>query len=150
MDELTPEGHHFRRVRDMRLTRDRSPMFMLSWTVMHEIDDDSPLAGLDWEKPREPDVSIIVTFMGHDGTYGQTIYARHVYYADDIRVNERFDDVISQLPDGRMMIDYAKFHDTIPDDEAQRSLGLRPADVGNEKRRPVFRLAAAFLAGAVQ
>ncbi|MCB9577060.1 MAG: low temperature requirement protein A [Polyangiaceae bacterium] len=125
VDELTPEGHHFRRVRDLRLTRDRSPMFVLSWAVMHEIDEQSPLGSVDWDKPLGGDlISIVVTLMGHDGTYGQTIYARHIYYPDDIRVNQRFEDVISQLPDGRLMIDYGKFHDTLPDAAAMETLGL--------------------------
>ena len=100
-------------------------MFVLSWAVMHEIDEQSPLGSVDWDKPLGGDlISIVVTLMGHDGTYGQTIYARHIYYPDDIRVNQRFEDVISQLPDGRLMIDYGKFHDTLPDAAAMETLGL--------------------------
>ena len=47
---------------------------------------------------------------GHDGTYGQTIYARHAYYLADILQGHRFVDVLSDLPDGRTLIDYSKFH----------------------------------------
>jgi hypothetical protein len=53
--------------------------------------------------------------MGHDGTYGQTTYGRKLYYPEDIRDGHRFVDVTSVLPDGRLVIDYAKFHDTVPD-----------------------------------
>ena len=78
---------------------------------MHEIDADSPLAGDDWS-----DVyGIIVTIVGHDGTYGQTTYARHLYQPSDLRPAHRFVDVISQLPDGRLMLDLTHFHDTMPD-----------------------------------
>ncbi len=50
--------------------------------------------------------------IGHDSTYGQQTFARHMYSPDDIRTNHRFVDVISQLEDGRLMIDFTDFHDT--------------------------------------
>jgi inward rectifier potassium channel len=58
---------------------------------------------------------VIVTLTGHDGTYNETIYARHTYSPSDIRPGEAFVDVISQLPDKRLMIDYSRFHDTVPE-----------------------------------
>jgi inward rectifier potassium channel len=115
-DEISPEGHHLRRMFDVPLVRGRSPMFALSWTVMHELDDTSPLANVDWSRGDAALGGLVVTLTGHDGTYGQTIYARHSYYADDVRLDQRFVDVISRQEDGRMVIDYGKFHDTIPDD----------------------------------
>ena len=44
---------------------------------------------------------------------GQTVHARHVYYPEDIACNRRFVDILSELPDGRLMIDYEQFHDTV-------------------------------------
>lgn len=111
MDEVTPEGHHFRRVRDLSLVRSRTPVFMLSWTIMHEVDTDSPLAEVDWSRPEQHVASFIATVIGHDGTYGQTTYARHNYGANDLVVNARFVDIVHTLADGRLMVDYARFHD---------------------------------------
>jgi len=115
MDELSPEGHHLRRMIELKLVRPRTPMFVLTWTVMHEIDESSPLFGLDLADLDGKIASIVVTLMGHDGTYNQTIYARRLYYPEAIRVDQHFVDVFHQLADGRMMIDYANFHDTLPD-----------------------------------
>jgi inward rectifier potassium channel len=116
-DEVSSEGHHLRRLHDLPLLRSRTPMFTLTWVVIHEITEQSPLHGIDWENPKDLG-AIIVTLVGHDGTYGQTTYARQVYYPEDVRVGHRFVDVMSQLEDGRMMVDYALFHDTSPDDTA--------------------------------
>lgn len=129
-DEVSPEGHHVRRLHDLKLRRQRSPMFILTWLALHEIDEQSPAASVDWEHPEQHLVSLVVTLIGHDGTYGQTIYARHVYYAEDIRVGHRFVDVIHELEDGRVMIDYTHFHDTIPDDEVARASA--PPGAGRE------------------
>ena len=42
-DERTAEGEWMRRFYDLRLARHRSPIFAMTFTVMHEIDDASPL-----------------------------------------------------------------------------------------------------------
>jgi inward rectifier potassium channel len=62
-------------------------------------------------------VLIIVTMMGHDATYGQQTHARHAYYPDDVIIGRRFVDVISELEDGRLMIDYGRFHDTVAEEK---------------------------------
>lgn len=116
VDVITPEGHHFRRMHDLRLTRSRSPLFRLTWAVMHPLDEDSPLRDTDWKNKESAAVALVATFLGHDGTYAQTTYARHTYTVDDLRVAERFVDIIHELPDGRMMVDYERFHDTRPED----------------------------------
>jgi inward rectifier potassium channel len=133
MDELTPEGHHMRRLHDLRLVRNRSPLFRLTWSVMHEVDESSPLHGIDWSEPAAHIFALIATFVGHDGTYGQTTYARHIYDCDDLRVGQRFVDIIHELPDGRMMVDYGRFDDTEPDDAAQAAVG---ADDGRADATP--------------
>jgi inward rectifier potassium channel len=115
VDELSPEGHHLRRIHAMKLVRRRTPIFTLSWTVMHVIDEDSPLWEVDWTKAEEHILSIIVTMTGHDATYGSTTHARHIYDPNDVRPDERFVDVISELEDGRLMVDYTHFHKTVPD-----------------------------------
>ncbi len=111
MEEVSPEGHHMRRLHDLALVRATSPVFAMTWLAMHEVDENSPLQDANLDDL----MVIIVTMVGHDGTYGQTTYARHMYGHDDIRRGHRFVDVISQLPDGRSMIDLSRFHDTDED-----------------------------------
>ncbi|HEX4338367.1 MAG TPA: low temperature requirement protein A [Polyangiaceae bacterium] len=115
--EVSQEGEQLRRMYELPLVRSRSPIFTMTWVVMHHVTDDSPLAGVNWLDP-ELSLAIIVTIVGHDGTYGQTTYARHLYYPENARVGQRFVDVMSQLPDGRMAIDYSRFHDTVADGTA--------------------------------
>ncbi|MEZ4462185.1 MAG: ion channel [bacterium] len=115
VDEISAEGDHIRRVLDLKLQRDRTPIFALSWSVMHVIDEDSPLFGIDFANPSSPLLAIIVTMIGHDSTYGQQTFARHMYTPDQIREKERFVDVMSQLEDGRLLIDFSKFHLTEPE-----------------------------------
>jgi len=114
-DDVSAEGHRMRRIVDLPLVRDNNPMFTLSWTVMHIIDERSPLYGVNAENVGERMVGVLALLTGHDSTYAQTVHARSFYFATDLRFGHRFADVTSSLPDGRLVVDYRKFHDTIPE-----------------------------------
>ncbi|CAN0043813.1 unnamed protein product [Discosporangium mesarthrocarpum] len=43
-----------------------------------------------------------------------TMKCRHSYSYDDLRWNETFDSCVSRDEDGVCVIDYNKFHDTVP------------------------------------
>jgi inward rectifier potassium channel len=112
-DERTSEGATMRRFHDLALARARTPMFSLTWTVMHPIDESSPLRGATAETLRAENVEIVVALIGLDGTFSQTIHARHSYVAEEIVWNRRFADVLSRLADGTRVIDYRRFHDVV-------------------------------------
>lgn len=112
IDEVSPEGIHMRRLHDVKLARRRTPLFVVTWSVIHEIDEDSPLRDVDWSKANEQVQLFIATVVGHDATYGQTVHARKMYHAENVHPGETFVDILSELPDGRLLIDYARFHHT--------------------------------------
>lgn len=107
----TAEGHTMRAFFDLPVVRARSPLFLLSWTVMHRLDESSPLYGQTAETMRAEGADLIVVLSGVDETFAQRIHARHVYSADQILWDKQFVDILSLLPDGNRTIDYRKFHD---------------------------------------
>ena len=46
-NEVSLEGESTRKFYDLKLERDHTPLFALSWTVRHYIDEKSPLYGMD-------------------------------------------------------------------------------------------------------
>jgi inward rectifier potassium channel len=113
-NETSPEGHAMRRFQDLALARSRSPLFALTWTMMHPINDASPLNGATARSLREAEAEIIVTLSGIDETFSQTVHARYTFPAEEIHWNLRFADVLMTLPDGRRAVDYRRFHDIVP------------------------------------
>lgn len=103
--EVTAEGERLRRILDLPLVRAQNPIFALTWTVMHEIDEKSPLYQADFQALREERMEILAILVGIDGTFAQTIHARHSYTVDEIIPNARFLDLIRELPDGRRGVD---------------------------------------------
>jgi len=112
-DEQTTEGVLLRRFYDLKLVRDRSPVFAMTFTVMHEIDAASPLHGCTCEVLSGLNAELVVTTTGIDETLVQPVHARTSYLPHEILWNHRFADIIGYTEDGRRAIDYARFHDTV-------------------------------------
>ena len=108
-DEITETGP-MRRFHDMQLVRAKNPVFALTWTIMHRIDDDSPLKGWLDDHCAAPGSDLIVVVSGTDDRTGQTMYGRWSYAAEDLRWNARFLNILGQQ-DGVRTIDYRRFHD---------------------------------------
>jgi inward rectifier potassium channel len=122
--ERSVEGHEFRRLRDLTLERAFTPVFGLSWTVMHKIDKDSPFWGWDGTETDADadDLQIIVHLAGHHEGFQQEVHARWAYSAQDIAWGMQFADLFCDLPGGRRAVDYARF-DIIEADPAMVSSG---------------------------
>jgi inward rectifier potassium channel len=109
--DVAVEGDTIRRIYDLQLTRSRSAMFALSWTAVHQIVEGSPLFGQTRESLANCAPEIIVSIIGLDETFSQTVHARHTFELDEIVWGARFADVLVLHPDGSRSIDYTRFDD---------------------------------------
>jgi len=94
VNEISLEGERTRKFYDLKLEREHTPLFALSWTVRHYIDEKSPLFGMDEKKMRDAQMGILASVTGIDETFSQPIIARHSYSLEDIVYNRRFKDII--------------------------------------------------------
>ena len=114
LNEVSKEGYQLRRFYDLKLLRSQTPVFDLSWLVMHPIDQNSPLYGETIESLAEKEGEIGVMLTGLDETFSQTIHARHVYSLANILPNQRFVDIFARNAQGKTYIDLTRFHDVVP------------------------------------
>ena len=119
-DFRTVEGKSIRRFEPLKLIRSQSPLFALTWTVMHVIDETSPLHGLTEERLKGASGQILVVLSGLDETFAQRIHARHAYLPEEIVWNRHFADVIFEDESGARLVNYHRFHDL---DEAEAQSG---------------------------
>lgn len=110
--EITKEGERLRRIVDLKLERSHSPVFALSWLVIHVINEASPLFELNESTFAEGQPELLVTLSGVDETFSQTIQARFSYTPEDVVWNRRFKDVLSRDEAGRIQLDITHIHDT--------------------------------------
>jgi inward rectifier potassium channel len=110
-DEVTREGFELRRITDMKLVREQHPAFFIGWTMMHVIDESSPLNSATEESLRRSGAAFILSLSGTDETTGHTLMARQDYPGDTILWNKAFRDVLDVTEAGVVRFDYTRFHD---------------------------------------
>ncbi|WP_036486257.1 ion channel [Myxosarcina sp. GI1] len=112
-DEISIEGEYMRRFYLLKLLHNRTPSFTLSWTVMHQIDEHSPLWQATPESLTKTRAMLIVSLSGIDKTVDRALHASYSYAASDIFWQHRFADIFHHTPQGSRYIDYTHFHDVI-------------------------------------
>jgi inward rectifier potassium channel len=113
--EQSAEGQHLRRYYQLELLRQENPVFALTWTIFHVIDQTSPLFGLTADDLASTDAVLVLTVSGIDDNSANALRSRMGYSHDDIAWQHRYVDIMTVTADGRLFIDYAGFHDVTPD-----------------------------------
>lgn len=79
-----------RKFHELSLERNRVVFFPLSWTIVHPIDETSPLWGLSHADLVEADAELLVLLIATDETVSQTVHSRSSYEADEIVWGAKF------------------------------------------------------------
>lgn len=83
----------------------------LSWTIVHPIDEKSPLYGLSLTDLVERDVEIIILIKGITDTFSQTVFSRHSYKASQLLDKRKFVPVKQDVNEkGRVIISLEDIH----------------------------------------
>jgi inward rectifier potassium channel len=102
-----------RRYDQLELERTRVVFFPLSWTIVHPIDEKSPLWGMTRDDLVTKDAEILVLLSGVDETFSTTVHARTSYKPPEIKVGERFVNIYNPVrTDGTVSIDVRKLGET--------------------------------------
>ena len=107
-------ARRMRRFYDMPLVRATSPIFALTWLVMHRIDETSPLYGMTQADFEARDDDLIVLMAGMDSSLSQTVTARHGYGPGRVLWDHEFVDVLHEDAQGRRWINFHNFHAVEP------------------------------------
>lgn len=103
-------GEIFRTMTDLSLRRHHSSMFVLSWSAIHDLDEQSPLWGLSEAQWANDEIEIVIALTGTDGTFGQMIQARKSYTINEVAFDHRFANIMGR-DDGRVLLDMSRFHE---------------------------------------
>ncbi len=111
--DTTREGESIRRFDDLELVRNRNALFALTWTAIHPINSRSPLRGMNADSLHAREAVIVVSLTGLDETLLQTVPARHIYRAEDLRFGVRFKDVMKRIDGLGWVADASLFDEVI-------------------------------------
>ncbi len=112
---VTAEGSFFRRPHDLKLLRKHFPVFALTWTLIHYLDEGSPLHGLDAERAREIDLRLYISLKARDIALAADIHDMRAYRRDDLLFNVHYVDAVAWDGQGHTTADMTLISDTEPD-----------------------------------
>jgi inward rectifier potassium channel len=104
------DGKPFRNYYSLPLERSQVSLFPLSWTVVHPIDESSPLRGATRESLTREDAEFIVLLTGFEETLSQTVHTRSSYKPQEITWGARFADVFNHDDPRGLSIDVGRLH----------------------------------------
>jgi inward rectifier potassium channel len=119
---ITAEGETFYKAHDLKLVRDRQVGMTRGWTVMHEVDESSPLFGLTPKEMEKRELEIYIALTGIDNITMQTVHSVHQYTDADVKLGYRLVDTLSPLADGKFLVDLRNFDEVVPDSISRDSV----------------------------
>jgi inward rectifier potassium channel len=108
------DGVPQRRFAALELERNEILFFALTWTVVHPINEKSPLWGKTAAQLEAEQTEIMILMRGFDDTFGQTVHARYSYRYDEIQWGARFAVAFDVEPGGDLLIDLKRIGTTTP------------------------------------
>jgi inward rectifier potassium channel len=115
LSETTTEGKRFRRAKELRLERAHIPVFPFYWTLMHVLDEQSPMHGCDAARVIDAEARVFVTLEARDPTLATVVHDIRSYAPEDIRFGIRYADVVTAAEDGTPVVDLARMGELEPD-----------------------------------
>jgi inward rectifier potassium channel len=115
LTETSPEGKILPRAQELALERAHIPIFPLFWTLMHVLDERSPLHGYDMTRALEASTRVFVMVEVRDPILAATVHAIHTYMASDIRFGMRYADALTTADHGTPVLDLTRIGALEPD-----------------------------------
>jgi inward rectifier potassium channel len=113
--EISSEGMTVRSVQELKLLRSRLPIFPLTWTLMHVMDERSPLHGMSSDDMIEGDTNLFLSIEARDPSLAAIVHEIRTFGPHDVVFGMRYVDVISTEPDGTPLADMTKLNVLEPD-----------------------------------
>jgi inward rectifier potassium channel len=111
--ELTDQGL-VRRYKYLTLERQLVQFLPLTWTVVHPIDESSPLWGQGPDDLAKQQAEFLITIKAFDDTFFQTVHVRHSYRHEEVVWGARFVPAFEPDAQGEMVLDLEKLSEIAP------------------------------------
>ena len=135
--ETSREGRSAYNSHDLKLVRDRAPSFPLMLTLMHVIDESSPLAGFDAEAMASANVRLFVSVEARDPALAALVHDLRTYSVDEVALGMRYVDAVSVDDIGRPLAYMTKISLIEPDGSEARQPAWRGVVAGGAEREAV-------------
>jgi inward rectifier potassium channel len=105
------DGQLKRDYHDLPLERTKIYFLPLTWTIVHPIDESSPLHGKSADDLSRMKAEFLILIKAFDDTFSQTVNARYSYRHDEIVWGAKFNPVFRVDPGGDLVLEVDRIND---------------------------------------
>ena len=105
------DGKKIRRFLSLELERKRVSILTLNWTVVHPLDDESPLKDMTAEDMVSTEATFAILLKAFDDTFSQTVHSRTSYMYDEVVWGAKFKPAFDRDEEGRIVLNLGKIDD---------------------------------------
>ena len=87
----------------LELERNHVAFFPLALTIVHPLDDRSPMFGLTEEDLRATDAEILILISATDETFASVVYTRSSYKAAEVKFGSKFKSIYNPVEEGEQL-----------------------------------------------
>ncbi len=110
----THDGKRVRKYHPLHLDREKVMFFPLHWTIVHPIDEHSPMYGVTAAEMAVQEAEIMIMLSAVDETFSQAVHTRSSYRFDEIVFGARFADMFHSPGAGIVSVDVDRLHEIEP------------------------------------
>jgi inward rectifier potassium channel len=115
LSSTSAEGNRYRIAHELHLMRKQIPVFPLTWTVMHQMDERSPLHGFTEAHFIAADARVFFSLEARDPSLSATVYETRSYQPGAVLFGMRYDDAVTTREDGTPVADMNRISAVAPD-----------------------------------
>ena len=105
---VNENGKRVRKFDTLALERRSVTFFPLTWTVVHPIDEGSPLWGCNEADLRAADAEFLILLTATDETFATVVHQRSSYKPDEVLFGRKFVNIYNNAPGERISIDVGR------------------------------------------
>jgi inward rectifier potassium channel len=115
LSTVEPSDHGLvRKYKYLTLERHLVQFLPLSWTIVHPIDESSPLWGKGPDDLAQHQAEFLITIKAFDDTFFQTVHVRHSYRYEEVVWGARFVPAFEPDAQGEMVLDLSRLSEIAP------------------------------------
>ncbi len=109
LTKLNNVGDYVRSFYTLQLEREEITYLPTTWTIVHEVNEDSPLFGYTKEELKEHNGELLIMISYFDESFNQEVHQMHSYELMEIKVDHKFLQAYYYDKEGNMVLDYDLF-----------------------------------------
>jgi inward rectifier potassium channel len=104
---VNEDGKEIRKFFPLELERNKITMLSMSWTIVHPIDEKSPMKDMTFSDLEKGDAEFLIFFKAFDDTFADTVHARTSYRYEQVVFGAKYSSIIGKGSDGSPQLDFS-------------------------------------------